>query len=246
VQPLFLNLFATTSRFLSVRHIEHTSRVAGGDDFVWEFADPSKLMALVLNANTALQALYTQALQERPSTPDQPWSVVLGFDEFTPGDKLKVDNRRKAMVLSFTFRELGQTAMTNGHAWFTPVVIRANMLHEIEGGWSRCLKVFIRRLLFATDGGLATSGVTVVLDGRPTIIFGKITNLISDGQGLMLAYGWKGHGGFKPCLKHHNVFKKDSSPRVTQLHSARAPTLECRCGMATLPAATCLTLEVLC
>jgi hypothetical protein len=195
--------------FMSVRHVEKMF-LSGGGEFDWEFADPAKLMGVVLNRNLNLQDVYLRALAEHPCSPEKPWSIVVGFDEFVPGDKLHLDNRRKAMVLSFTFRELGQSAMTNGQAWFTAVILRTSKMAAIDGGWSKCLAVFLRRLLFGPVGGLATSGVAVDLRGTPTLIFGQITNFIGDGQGLMLAFGWKGHGGMKPCLKHHNVFKKDT------------------------------------
>ena len=34
------------------------------------------------------------------------------------------------MILSFTFLELGQEAMTSGLAWLTPICLRSNMLDK--------------------------------------------------------------------------------------------------------------------
>ena len=46
------------------------------------------------------------------------------------GSKASLDLARKAMVLSFTFLELGQIAICNGSAWLTPVCVRATKIDE--------------------------------------------------------------------------------------------------------------------
>ncbi len=145
-----------------------------------------------------------------PPSIEHPWSLIVGFDEFTPGDKLQCDNRRKAMVLSFTFKELGQMSLCTAHVWHTPVVIRTSVITQVEGEWSHMLRVYLQRQLLGPCG-LATSGVPVVLAGQPTLIFARLTNLLSDGDGLRMALDWKGHASLKPCFKHYNVFKKASS-----------------------------------
>jgi hypothetical protein len=46
------------------------------------------------------------------------------------------------MVLSFSFLELGQFALSNGSGWLTPVVLRDNMMNKV----ARC-----ESLSFPTD-----------------------------------------------------------------------------------------------
>jgi hypothetical protein len=149
-----------------------------------------------------------------PPSIEHPWSLIVGFDEFSPGNKLQCDNRRKTMVLSFTFKELGQLALCKALVWHTPVCLRTSVITQVEGEWSHCLSVYLQRHLLGPCG-LATSGVPVVLaDGRPTLIFARLTNLLSDGDGLRMALDWRGHASLKPCFKHYNVFKKDFSSSV--------------------------------
>ena len=69
------------------------------------------------------------------------------------------------------------------------------------------LAVFLRRHLLGADG-LATEGCPLTVDGRDVLLYAKLTNLLSDGEGLMKALSWKGAAGVKPCCKHHNVYKK--------------------------------------
>ena len=71
------------------------------------------------------------------------------------------------------------------------------------------LAVFLRRLLLGASG-LATAGIAVEINGSPTLIFAKLRILISDGDGLRLAFSWRGASSIKPCLKHGNVLKRNS------------------------------------
>jgi hypothetical protein len=198
--------FTIGARFASMKATVVLPLIDGGE-FSWEFVDPAKLLSEAVANVPDLQELYSRALSVHRCSPEEPWNIAVGFDEFTPGNKLNLDNRRKAMVLSFTFLELGQPAVTHGRAWLTPVVIRSTVLHDVEGGWARCLSTFLERLLFAPSG-LAAGGVPILVGGQPILLFGKLSNLLSDGEGLQHAFDWKGHSSFKSCIKHYNVFKK--------------------------------------
>ena len=80
----------------------------GGGDWSWEYLSPNSWMSALVGRSPALQQAFSEALARYPCTEQRPWSLILGFDEFTPGNKLNIDNARKCMVLSFSFRELGQ------------------------------------------------------------------------------------------------------------------------------------------
>ena len=55
-----------------------------------------------------------------------------------------------------------------------------------------------------------TAGVPIMISGRPILLFARLTDLLSDGDGLRMAFDWKGASSMKPCFKHYNVFMKDS------------------------------------
>ena len=71
------------------------------------------------------------------------------------------------------------------------------------------MRLFLERILFG-EAGLSTVGVPVLIGGRERILFAKLTNLLSDGDGLRMGWYWRGASSLKPCWKHFNVFKKDS------------------------------------
>jgi hypothetical protein len=190
----------------------------GGDSFCWEYLDPAKLITDAVASSPVLKSLFATAVARHPPSHARPWSVIVGFDEFVPGNKLRVDNERKCMNLYFSFKELGQHALCNEIAWFTPVCVRASKLHDCEGGFSRFLRIFLRRLMLGSSG-LATAGLAVELNGQSIAIVAKIGNLLSDGLGFSQAMDWRGASGLKPCLVHGNVWKKDWCRPESKRHS---------------------------
>ncbi len=71
------------------------------------------------------------------------------------------------------------------------------------------LRIFLEKLLIGPSG-LSGGGVAIELDDGPLLLFGRLSNVLADGEGLMKAFDWKGASSLKPCLKHFNVYKKVS------------------------------------
>ena len=69
--------------------------LADGRQWIWKLLDPCKTLAAIVEKSPGMQALYAQAWRRTPPTPATPWRVVLGFDEFTPGNKQSLDQTRK-------------------------------------------------------------------------------------------------------------------------------------------------------
>ena len=138
------------------------------------------------------------------------------------------------MVVSFTFLELGQNAISTGRGWLTCAVLRSSVISLVQGGWSHCLRKFLERQLLGVFG-LCTAGCPITVGGVEVMLFAKLSNLLSDGDGLRQAFDWRGASGMKPCFKHFNVYKKVqfAEPLSTLLaatavsvKSARPGTLE--------------------
>lgn len=97
----------------------------------FRFLDPAMYLASLLEGSPALQGLYGRAWDRCPSSPERPWTMVVAFDEFIPGNKLAFVQARKSMVVSFTFLELDSAHLSNGRVWCTPLVIRSTLIHEV-------------------------------------------------------------------------------------------------------------------
>lgn len=180
-----------------------------GETFLWELVHPNRVVPRMVAESPLLADVFKRAIAEYQPSMEHPWRLVVAWDEFSPGNKLKVDNTRKCMNLSFSFVELGQTALTQNWAWFTCVCLRSHMIARTRGGWSAYLRAFLR-IQMLSAGGLATGGVPLCIGGNTIMLYARVANLLSDGDGLRSALDWKGHASMKPCFRHCNIFKKDS------------------------------------
>lgn len=76
---------ANEAAFLELRCIVDLPLKTGGT-IVWEFVDPTALLQRAVDTCPKLQALFAKAVHDRRPTMSQPWKIIIGFDEFTPGD----------------------------------------------------------------------------------------------------------------------------------------------------------------
>ena len=123
-------LAANAEHFDSLECID-TLRMQDGTDWDWSTLEPGRLLALLVAESDELQRILSVAWTRSPPTAARPWSLVIGFDEFVPGNKLACDHSRKTMVLSFSFKELGSAALSRGVGWTTPVVVRAAKIAQV-------------------------------------------------------------------------------------------------------------------
>ena len=112
-----------SSRLTLIRRCENVPLERGGT-LEWEYADPNLLLTTTIDDCPELARVYARRLNEHPCSEQRPWSIVVAFDEFTPGSARAPDNRKKAMVLSYNFLELGREVLRHEASWLVPVVVR--------------------------------------------------------------------------------------------------------------------------
>ena len=198
---------ASSARFNQVKHTLRFPSVDGGEVSVG-ICDPKALLALLLSENPVTRQWFEEAWRTSPSTPSTAWNLVIGWDEFTPGNKAALKSSRKMMTLSFSFVEL-RAWLHHDHAWVTPLAIRSTVLAQVQGGWSAILRAFLRLLLIGAEG-MQTAGYPVPLGNSQRLLFAKVHTLLSDGDGLRQGLEWKGASGLKCCFRHWNVFDRGS------------------------------------
>ena len=112
----------TANYDLLVRYgvVDKLPLVEGGESFEWTYLAPAAWLAALVGKSSALESIFAAALATAPCSMHRPWSLIIGFDEFAPGNKLAVHNARKCMVLSITFMELGQEAISGGQPFDRP------------------------------------------------------------------------------------------------------------------------------
>ena len=179
------------------------------EDYEWTFLEPCRLIQLVVESCPELGAAYIRASNERMPTLEQPWKLLICFDEFAPGVQLNCENTKKVMVLSFNFEELGGEILQRDTTWMIPIIVRSTTIRSIIGYWSNMLRVYFRTLLLGNQGG-QTVGVTVMASGQPLTLFFTVEALGSDYDGIRIGWDWKGANGLRMCLRCCNCLKKNS------------------------------------
>ena len=199
---------ANHSGYAATRRVDVLEKI-NGSELELEWLDPAKLVSYTLENSASLRALYSDAIRNSPPSEQCPWHAVVAFDEYTPGNKMKPMNARKAWVIAFSFLEL-QSAMFSDACWFIPMVVRTHLVDEVKGGFARIMKLFLRTWLF-DPLSLTVAGVPVQSRGRDVLLYASISNVLGDGDGLRQAYDIKGAGAIKPCPKCNNVLRKGSN-----------------------------------
>ena len=180
-----------------------------GTTFDWEVLHPGRLVVWMLHELPALASIYAAAMRKHKPSISDPWTAILIWDEYTPGDKLRVDNTRKGLNFSLNFAEVGPSTLSNNYSWFTFATIRSSIVHMTHGGTPAYLREVIRLLMLGSEG-LACGGFAAFVFGEPCLIHARLGIALSDGDGIRDAMNWKGHNSLKPRWLHHNIVEKGS------------------------------------
>jgi len=199
---------ANYARFEVVRHTMQVPLTDGGS-WDWEFADPNMLISLMVRESDVLQDLFGRAIARHRPSQQNPWTLIIGYDEFSPGGMFDVANDRKSMNLSFTFLQLGEHNIRSDNAWFTPIVVRHSKVCAADGSWGAMLRNYLRLQLLGPSG-LTTAGVPVTIAGEDVLIYASLDYMVADLDGHRQGLDIKGANGYRPCLRHMNVLKKNS------------------------------------
>jgi len=185
------------------RNVEHVEVMTAEDNskFDWYLYDPNRLLMQTLEHSDALQKAFLEVARRKGNGE---WSVIIGFDEYTPGNPWKLETNRKCMNVYYSFAELGPVLLSHDDAWMNPVSVLVTDVKKCKGNWSAMLRRYLR-LQFLAAGGLQTSGVPLTLCGETYVLRANIGVLISDGDGHRQSLQWRGAGSLRPCFRHTNV-----------------------------------------
>ena len=142
---------ANHSRFESIRHVE-TVLLKNGRTWGWPIAEPNRLLTLMAAESKSFHDLLGEALSRGAPSPEHPWTLIIGYDEFCPGGMFSVGDERKCMNLSYTFLEFGEDNIRSDKVWLTPVIVRHVWFEKVDGGWGSMLRQYLR-LDWVSEGG---------------------------------------------------------------------------------------------
>ena len=175
-----------------------------GDSFEWDIASPAGVLRDRAKSSAGIGRFFSALETSR----NAPVHVLIAHDEVTPGNISKPDNKRKFVAFYFSIREFGRHLLCNSAFWFCFGILRSNVVSNTVGGLSYVIRMIARLFLFGRPGiENFVSGVTIVLNERPRLFFGKISNIVADGGGEKPMFCISGSGGNKTCLRCNNVVR---------------------------------------
>lgn len=181
--------------------------LTSGGTWTWEIAEPNLLLQMLVESSAELQELFARAARRYENSVDVPWGVIVGFDEYTPGDKFRPKKRRKSMVFSYNVLQLGPQALTSEMTWCTCAIARSTQIALVERGWPRMLRLLLHMLLTG-EYAAGRIGIPLMLHGQVFNCFLKLKVILSDLDGLRMSFDWMGTSSHKPCLWCSNIWMK--------------------------------------
>ena len=176
-------------------------RLVGGGSYTWEYVDFARALDLFAQESADFAGILRDLQQRKPSTPSEPWEIVVYFDETVPGDPLRLDQRRKFMSFYLAVKDVGPALLKHEFMWLPCAVLRTRIIKTVEGKFSRVLSVFLERLL--VQMGNVRDGV--YLNALNSLCCFRLGNLLADEDGFRQAYASMGANGMFCCLGCLNV-----------------------------------------
>ena len=168
-----------------------------GGSWTWHIAKFQRLLPCVVSRCAGFRLELEFAFIHFPNSKTSPWHLVLYSDEITPGNVLKLQNRRKAACWYLGIVEM-MGFLRREEAWLTFGVIRASEVKQLHGGYSSVARALLRSLFLGNDG-VSTAGVAMHLLGSPRVLYFKFDKLLADEAMTKTVWDVTGHGGLKCC-----------------------------------------------
>ncbi len=135
----------------------------------------------------------------KPSSPEDPWTIVLYCDDVTPGYPLAKLNRIRFHSFYWSLIELGTEALSNEESWFILMTEFSTVVNGLQGGLSACFAAAVKA--FFKDGmDMKRGGLTLSLDGQDTKLFATLGSVLLDGGARTYVWGARGDGASKLCI----------------------------------------------
>jgi hypothetical protein len=154
---------ATLSDITPYGSLLANARVVGKDstEMTMLTINPLALLYKAFRQGGSFTDLLTKCLQENPSSPENPYRLIMYSDEVTPGNVLAHSNKRKIWVLYFSFLEFGATTLCMEDAWLCNVVKRSADVSKLSAGISQIFAVSLKLFFGDLTFDISTGGIVL-------------------------------------------------------------------------------------
>ena len=150
-----------------------------------------------------------------PSSPSQPWKLIIYLDELIPGNVLG-RAERKSWAWYASFLEFGNH-LSSIHSWLTIALARSNKVSKIEAGVSQITATLLEAIfcnpMCYPQTGIILKGPNSSTNIRLHFVFSMV---LADGAAHKQVWAAKGDSGSKFCFLCKNV--RASGTHEDQMH----------------------------
>lgn len=162
------------------------------------FVHPASFLHHTSTECPGMQELLDGAHARSPNTVSKPWVLILYLDEISPGNQLKVTNKRKLWAIYYSVKEFGGFQLSQESSWAMLTAIRSETIGKIKGGMSAVFLECVK--MFAKSNGNLETGVRLQIHGSMQLCFFKVGYLVADEAAIKVAMDNKGASGKMLCL----------------------------------------------
>ena len=184
----------------------HVPVVRGGAACTMLVINPIALLWKSFREGGGLTAHMTECLVKKPSSPEEPWGLIVYAGEVIPGNALSFDNKRKLWAMYFSFCEFGPVALQREASWFDILCYRSSEIATLDAGVSQAFGAVLKLFFGALPTDVSTSGILLDHpDGRSFRLFIKLAMVLQDGGAHKSIWHCKGDAGTKFCMLCRNL-----------------------------------------
>ena len=179
-------------------------QLAKGGTLEWHLPNLSQMIKWHFENN----ALFRDALAAVvKSNPNRPVHLLPYSDEYTPGNVLHPEVRKKTCAWYVSVMEFGE-ALSSVALWIPAAALLSSKMKRIAGQSSYVHRVFSEAAL-SDPLGICNSGILLSIDGVETLVTAVLEDPIGDELDLKSSLDVMGSSGVKPCFKCTNVCMRD-------------------------------------
>jgi hypothetical protein len=173
-------------------------------------AHPFALLWTAVSECLPFMELFKEQLRQKPSTPEEPWRIILYSDEVTPGNVMSPNNKRKFHAIYWSFLELGAHALSREECWFCTATAYSTFINDLHAGLSQAFAAVIKVFFDSSGFDFSLGGINLPFSGGDIRLFAKLGVVIQDGGAHKSVWSSRGDAASKFCLLCKNLFTKSS------------------------------------
>jgi len=188
--------------------VTQTLVAAEGDPIPILVVNPFAMLYTAFLECEPFRNLMLSKMAANPSSPEDPWNLILYSDEVVPGNPLGVHNDRKVWVIYFSFLEFGPLILQREDAWICVLSQRSSVVNSVSAGISQVFGSVLKLFFGGQACDISTGGIVLKdPNGNQHRLWAKLGMMLQDGAAHKSCWHCKGDAGTKLCMLCLNLVR---------------------------------------